>query len=715
MKDVVVGLSLMPSADFHAATEPLFASGRVEAVEWSVDMGFDARPPDWLEAHVRSFGEIGRLYGHGVEMSPFSADAGPAQRRWLEDLERAAEAAPFAHFSEHFGFMSAAGFEGGTPLPVPRSRAALDLGEERFIELRRRVGCPVGVENLAFAFGPGDVRAQPDFLRELCARIDGFLLFDAHNLYCQAANFPSAVAGETALDRAKALALAYPLERVREIHVAGGSIAHPGRPFRRDSHDRETPSDVLELVRFVVGRCPDLEVVILERSDRTLFGADEARAFRAEFEALRAVVKSATKVATSIERESAPGEARIEDDRGSLAASQRAVLGALSSGEPAAGVVARLCSDAELGPYRAWFEGWDESAIDVASSLVAEWSVEPPHPERASQVAVVQTALHRPARRLRVPIPRPGPGQALLRVRASGICGTDVHIREGRFALPLPLRMGHEPVGEIEALGEGVRSVAIGDRVGVPWVQAGCGRCAACNRGRVWACVDPTTWIQNGGGHAELVVVEAQGCVRLPDAVPFDVAAPMMCAGFTVMSSYRAANPRPGERVAVLGLGGLGHLGVQIARAMGHDVVALTGSADKVEDARALGATDALLVNDDVGSALEARGGADVILATTSSIDAVSSAVRGLRPGGRLVLAGLGPGALSIDPMTLILAQASVVGGMPTERAHLMDALELVASGAVRPWVERYPLGLAERAFARVRDGRVRFRAVLEP
>lgn len=714
MRDVVVGLSLMPSADFHAAAEPLFAGGLVDAVEWSVDMGFDVRPPDWLEAQVRAYGELGRLYGHGVEMSPFSADASPALRRWLEDVERAAAAAPFTHFSEHFGFMSAAGFEGGTPLPLPTSRAALDLGEERFGELRRRVGRPVGVENLAFAFGSSDVRAQPGFLSELCARIDGFLLFDAHNLYCQAENFPDAATGATALERAMELALAYPLDRVREIHVAGGSIAHPGRPFRRDSHDRETPSDVLELVRFAVARCPNLEVVILERSDRTLFGAGEAASFRAEFTALRSAVKDAAKSPPTAVPARAP-ELRIEDDRATLAAAQRGVLGLLSSGGPADEVVARLRADAELAAYGAWFEGWDASAIDVASALVAEWSLEPPPLGVASQVAVVQTALHRPARRLRVPIPRPGSGQALLRVRASGICGTDVHIREGRFALPLPLRMGHEPVGEVEALGEGVHSLAIGDRVGVPWVQAGCGRCPACARGRLWACVEPTTWIQNGGGHAELVVVEAAGCVRLPDAIPFEEAAPMMCAGFTVMSSYRAANPRPGERVAVLGLGGLGHLAVQIARAYGHDVVAITGSSDKVDESRSLGAADAILTRDDVGAALEARGGADVILATTSSIDAVSSAVRGLRPGGRLVLCGLGPGALSIDPMTLILAQASIVGGLPTERAHLVDALELVARGAVRPWVERYPLALAERAFARVRDGRVRFRAVLEP
>ncbi|MFO0618086.1 MAG: DUF692 family protein [Polyangiaceae bacterium] len=704
----------MPTDDFHRATRPLFDRGEVDAVEWSVDMGFGAPPPEWLRAHLEAYGARARLYGHGVEMSPFTVDASPARAEWLDELERAAAGTPFAHFSEHFGFMTAQGFEGGTPLPLPLSRAALDLGEERWDELRQRVGRPIGIENLAFALGPEDVIAQPAFLRELCARTDGFLLFDAHNLYCHAENFPAAMDGADALTRAKRLSLLYPLERVREIHVAGGSFAHPGRPFRRDSHDRETPADVLELVRFVVERCPALEVVILERSDRTLFGAAEGAAFQAEFRALREVVRLA-QGAREPPRRPASSPPWIADDRASRAQLERAMRGELSSADAPHTAKARLAADPALAPYAAWIASWDTSAVDVGKALAAEWSSEPAPPGAPSQLAIVQTELHRPARRRRVAIPRPGPDQVLLRVRASGICGTDVHIREGRFAVPLPLRMGHEPVGEVEAVGEAVRAVAVGDRVGVPWVQAGCGRCPACARGARWACVDPKTWIQNGGGHTELIVAEAAGCVALPSGVAWEHAAPMMCAGFTVMSGYRAARPRPGERVAVLGLGGLGHLGVQIARAMGHEVVALTGSPDKRDEAIALGASVVLDAREDPGAALEAAGGADVILATTSALEAVSSVPRGLRPGGRVVLIGLGPGAVAIDPMTLILARGSIVGALAAERGDLVDALDLVARGAIRPWVERYPIALAERAFARVRDGRVRFRAVLEP
>lgn len=717
-KPVRVGLSLMPSDDFRVATASLFDAGEVDAVEWSVDMGFGVPIPPWLDDRLRAFGRADRLYGHGVEMSPFSADRSASMDAWLDDLERAAGALRVAHFSEHFGFMTATGFLGGTPLPVPWSRAALDLGVERFREIRARVGCPVGIENLALALGADDVRNQPRFLSALCDRADLFLLLDVHNLYCQALNFPAAMDGSNALDRARALALAYPLHRVRELHVSGGSLTPIG--FRRDSHDDGTPEDVLELVRFVVPRCPNLEVVILERSDRTLFGAHEAEAFREEFAALkRAVFEAPQTFAPPAVEVSGVDRGPLEDDADSLASIERAMLAALSTGAPPAEVRASLRRAPSAGTYEPWIASWEEKAIDVATSLVLEWSIEPP-PSNASeasatQLAIVQAEHHRPARRVRVPIRRPGPGQVLVRVHASGVCGTDVHIREGRFALPLPLHLGHEPVGVIEAIGEGVSHLALGDRVGVPWVQAGCGRCRACARGALWMCVDPITWIQNGGGHAELVVAEARGVVQIPDDVPFELAAPMMCAGFTVMSGYRAASPRPGERVAVLGIGGLGHLGVQIARAMGHDVIALTSSTDKARDAAGLGAMEVVVCDDDAGAALEARGGVDVILSTTSSIVAASSAVKGLCPGGRLVLLGLGAGALTLDPMTLILAQASVVGGLPTERAHLVDALDLVSRGTVRPSVERYPMNLAERAMNRVRSGRVRFRAVLEP
>jgi D-arabinose 1-dehydrogenase-like Zn-dependent alcohol dehydrogenase len=196
----------------------------------------------------------------------------------------------------------------------------------------------------------------------------------------------------------------------------------------------------------------------------------------------------------------------------------------------------------------------------------------------------------------------------------------------------------------IEAIGPGVERLRPGDRVGVRWIQRTCGACPACARGAETRCPSPITWIENGGGLSELVVAEASGCTTIPETLAFEQAAPLFCAGHVAMSALRRANPAPGERVAVLGLGALGHLAVQIARAEGHEVVAVTSSEEKARDARDLGAHEAIVSTDDPGEALASLGGADVILATTSSMTDIAMMVSGLHEGGRLVVVGLGDG-----------------------------------------------------------------------
>src|SRR5512135_2064497 len=175
--------------------------------------------------------------------------------------------------------------------------------------------------------------------------------------------------------------------------------------------------------------------------------------------------------------------------------------------------------------------------------------------------AALLTALRQPLEVTQVPARDPGPGQVRIRVRASGICGTDIHAWHGDYALPgLPLVLGHEPVGVVESVGPGMTSLRVGDRVGVSWTQRGCGRCRPCQELRPVYCSDAVTWVQNGGGNAELMIAESEGCTLIPDGVAWEEAAPVFCAGFTAMSGYRNAAPRPGDRVAILGLGGLGHL-----------------------------------------------------------------------------------------------------------------------------------------------------------
>lgn len=310
-------------------------------------------------------------------------------------------------------------------------------------------------------------------------------------------------------------------------------------------------------------------------------------------------------------------------------------------------------------------------------------------------------------------VPSPGPGQVRIRLRASGVCGTDVHVWRGHFPIPLPAVIGHEPVGEIDALGAGVTHLQVGDRVGVSWTQGTCGRCWSCRRHDFEGCGDQSSWIDNGGGLAEQMIADAWGVTLLPDGLAWEDAAPMFCAGFTVMSGYRRAAPRPGERVGVLGLGGLGHLAVQIAKALGHEVVAITGSADKEAFARQLGADEVVVVDGHVGTALDAVGGVDVLLSTTNSMKQNGEATLGLSRNGRLVVMGVGAGPVSVEPMGLLLGHRAVRGASQGARADLVDVLELAAKGKVKPLLEVYRFDEVQTALERLAEGKVRFRAVV--
>jgi propanol-preferring alcohol dehydrogenase len=241
--------------------------------------------------------------------------------------------------------------------------------------------------------------------------------------------------------------------------------------------------------------------------------------------------------------------------------------------------------------------------------------------------------------------PEPGPGQVRLRVEACGVCHSDAGTVEGLFPIDWPRVPGHEVVGRIDALGSGVQGWAVGQRVGVGFLGGSCGYCEFCRNGDLVNCRNQEyTGIHHDGGYAEVMIAKASGLVLIPDDLSSVNAAPLLCAGITTFSALRNAPAKAGDLVAVLGIGGLGHLGVQYARHMGFEVAAIGRGADKAELAKKLGAHHYIdNAATDSADALRALGGAKVILITASGGKTVTETFKGLRPGGVSIVLGVGP------------------------------------------------------------------------
>jgi alcohol dehydrogenase len=290
------------------------------------------------------------------------------------------------------------------------------------------------------------------------------------------------------------------------------------------------------------------------------------------------------------------------------------------------------------------------------------------------------------------------------------MCYTDVHQSKGELPGEFPRTLGHEPVGEIVALGTGVTTRQVGDRVGVPWIQSSCGRCEWCLREKPMFCEQQiATGVGISGGHAEYMLAYADATMLLPEGLSHEQAAPIFCAGYTVWSGLRWAEPQPHERVAVVGIGGLGHLAVQYAKAAGFETIAVSHSTDKDKLIRDLGADE--IVRD--GQGLSRIGGADVILGTSNSSDAMADAIQGLRPDGRFVVMGFEAKPLPVSPADLIMRRIKIIGSQQNRREYLYEALDYAAKGKVKVLVETYKLDEITRAYERVVEGKVRFRAVI--
>jgi len=313
-------------------------------------------------------------------------------------------------------------------------------------------------------------------------------------------------------------------------------------------------------------------------------------------------------------------------------------------------------------------------------------------------------------------VPEPGPGQVRVKVEACGICHSDALVKEGLWpGLQYPRVPGHEIAGRVDAVGANVTSWAIGQRVGVGWHGGHCFVCEQCRRGDFAMCVNrKVTGIDFDGGYASHVIVPAAALAAIPDDLPAEEAGPFMCAGVTVFNALRNSGARAGEVVAVHGIGGLGHLGVQYARQMGFNTVAINRGKDKEELARQLGAHSYIdATAKDVVAELQKLGGASVILATAPNAQAISGLVDGLAPSGKLLVPAAPSEPLSINVFSLIMKRSSVAGWYSGTAKDSQDTLEFSALSGVHPMIEKYRLDKVAEAYEQMHSGRVRFRVVL--
>jgi propanol-preferring alcohol dehydrogenase len=319
-----------------------------------------------------------------------------------------------------------------------------------------------------------------------------------------------------------------------------------------------------------------------------------------------------------------------------------------------------------------------------------------------------------------IPTPSPGQGDVLIRVKGCGVCHSDLHLVDGDWAswgTPLPIVPGHEVTGVVEKAGEAVTALSPGDRVGVPWMQYACGRCAPCKAGAEMLCAaQRSTGITVNGGYAEYVVAPAAFTHRIPETLDLVDAAPLLCAGITVFAPLRRAGNIAGKTVAVAGLGGLGHLAVRMASAMGAHVVAILRGEGKAELARKMGAHEIIdSEKEKIGRTLGKMGGADLILLTGLSVKLLEQCVPGIGPNGTLVvLAAIAENA-SILPAGLITGQKRIMGSVVGTRDDMDAMLRFSADAGIRAVVERHPLSAVNEVLGKLRDGKVRLRAVLTP
>lgn len=314
-------------------------------------------------------------------------------------------------------------------------------------------------------------------------------------------------------------------------------------------------------------------------------------------------------------------------------------------------------------------------------------------------------------------IPEPGPGEVRIKVQACGVCHSDVLTKDGLWpGIQYPRVPGHEVAGVIDAIGSGVTAWKKGQRAGVGWHGGHDGTCRECRRGDFRNCRNlKICGISYDGGYQQYMLAPAEALVPIPDTLSDVDAAPLLCAGITTYNAVRHSGALPGDLVAVQGIGGLGHLGIQFANKFGYDVVAIGRGSDTAALAKKLGAK-VYLDSDSTNAAeaLQKLGGARVILATAPNSKAMSALIDGLGPNGKLMVIGATFDPIEVTPVQLISGSRTIQGWAAGTPADSEDTLHFAEISAVRPMTEVYPLDKAEQAYARMLSGKAEFRVVLK-
>jgi len=359
-------------ADILSASFPLLEESRVEAIEWSFDALFQVEQiPHWFLELLTVYSKEKRLIGHGIFFSLFSGRWLQSQSDWLRQLKQIGTDLPFDHITEHFGFMTGKDFHSGAPLNIPYSQRTLDIGRDRLKRIYEACRCPVGLENLAFSYSPDEVRRHGEFLERLIEPVNGFIILDLHNLYCQIRNF------SIGFDELIAL---YPLDRVREIHISGGSwddsLVDPGRRIRRDTHDDAVPQEVYDLLKITLGKCPNLKYVVLEQLGTGLRTEESKKTFYADFGKMESIVRGKDK-SYSLERGNSflplfpvsPGDI-IEDE---ILYDQQLQLSTILETSVSYEDALYLLGTSSLSHSDWEIENWEPPMIETAMKIAQKW------------------------------------------------------------------------------------------------------------------------------------------------------------------------------------------------------------------------------------------------------------------------------------------------------------------------------------------------------